>query len=136
MQNQVKYLGAKLVGIAALAVAAPLLAAVPASAADSSCSSGDFCIWVNEDYSGDGYKLPGNDSWWAGSNNASHSVWDKDSSWKNRYGSWYWACVYDLRDFQNVTVWVSQGQSLRSVPANMYANRGASNHGWYSGDTC
>jgi peptidase inhibitor family I36 len=93
MVHSVKSSAATLGGVAALAVAASLLAALPANAASSSCSSGDFCIWVNEQYSGSAYKLPGNDDQWSSSSNASYAAWDADSSWKNRYGSWYWACV-------------------------------------------
>ncbi|MGI5225738.1 peptidase inhibitor family I36 protein [Actinoallomurus sp. CA-142502] len=135
MSHRLKSLGAKLAGVASLAVAVPLVAAVPAHA-DTSCGSGLFCIWVNEQYGGTAYRPVGNDPQWSDTSNPAYAVWDADSSWKNRYQSWYWACVYDLKGYQNVTVWVSQGQSIPAVPSNMWANRGASNQGLYSGDTC
>ncbi|RAY13802.1 hypothetical protein DPM19_19310 [Actinomadura craniellae] len=118
-----------------LSAATPAAAEPAPAAAANPCDIGALCVYEDAEFGGKHFEHQGNQSNWLNTS-APSQLRNKDSSWANRYQSWYWSCVYDRPGYVAVTVWVSRGQYLPRAGSGMYVNRGESHHGWNAGVSC
>jgi hypothetical protein len=133
MHRNARILTAALAGAATMSVG---VATAASAYADFTCDSGSFCPAEDPDYGGSHFEIATNKSNWS-TGSASAALVNKDSSWKNRYNSWYWGCVYAYTDYKSVSVWVARGDSLPRAQSNMRTNTGDSNRGLASSSaTC
>jgi hypothetical protein len=106
----------------------------PASA-DSSCSSTYFCVWDSPNYSGvvarSTVAIP---EWHQASGKWPSLTWN-DRSYKNRFVSLAWVCVY-MSDWSNPTVWIRSGESISYPPSGMTAAEGDAHRGRSSSQSC
>lgn len=116
-------------GVASVALSAP------AHAEDRACDTGAFCVYEDPDYAGKWFEIATNKPDWS-TGSASAALMNKDSSWRNRYQSWYWGCVYNYNSYSDVTVWVPRGGSYPRAQSGQRVNLGNSNRGLASSASC
>jgi hypothetical protein len=125
MHRSARLITATLAGAATMSVGIAMGA--PAYA-DFVCDTGSFCPAEDPDYGGAHFEIATNKSDWS-TGSASAALVNKDSSWKNRYQSWYWACVYANVGYSSVSVWLPQGASYPRAQSGQRTNTGDSNRG-------
>ncbi|GAA3096165.1 peptidase inhibitor family I36 protein [Streptosporangium carneum] len=133
--------GAIFRSVAAVAIAGGLVGAstVAPAQADSTCASSNFCAWTDISYYGSKASATVAVEEWhqaAGSLSAWKVLVTDDASWKNRFTTLYWVCVYDTGFYVGPTVWLRQNQSFSSVQSGMQDNSGDSHRGRSSTQTC
>lgn len=127
--------------MAVVAIAGGLIGAsttAPAQA-DTTCASSNFCAWTDFSYYGSKASATVAVIEWhqaAGTLSAWKVLVTDDASWKNRFTTLAWVCVYDTGYYVGPTVWLQQNQSFASVPAGMQSNSGDSHRGRSSGQSC
>ncbi|MFD7259899.1 hypothetical protein [Streptomyces sp. NPDC059874] len=104
--------------------------ASPAQAVDRNCYSGEFCVYVDSNFSTSNvmYRFPGADGDWCTGQNA---ICDGDSSWRNYWSvpaTWYyWQGWVDVQGCLNPNYQLSY---------DYWLNDEGRSHKWKGGSTC